>query len=197
MPLRKSGLRRRHPLEHGTAHREVGREPRGSKGVLHRIRRSDIEAVRALYRATYDPQALGFTAAESALANQYVAESLATDMSDPYVHYTRTPKSAFFVIESSGSIVGMCGIDVWPGDYSTAELKRVGVHPQYRRQGLGRRLVERAERWSFAQDFRAMRLYTLDAFEAAIRLYESLGFSLVGTHQWGPLSGREYQKTIR
>lgn len=70
----------------------------------------------------------------------------------------------------------VCQPDVLLGDF----VALVAVRPERGRQGLGRRLVERAA----ARTFRKRRwLYTSSdaANEAAARFYRALGFARVGT----------------
>lgn len=73
------------------------------------------------------------------------------------------------------SVGGMAGIK--HVSRNVCELKRLYVSPLYRRVGLGRSLVERLLAAARILGYSKIRLETLDFMEAAIRLYESLGFS--------------------
>lgn len=62
--------------------------------------------------------------------------------------------------------------------FEEAELYRVAVLPEYRRSGIGKRLMER-----FMESvFKAERVFleVRESNEAAIRLYESCGFEVCG-----------------
>ena len=56
------------------------------------------------------------------------------------------------------------------------------VAPWARGHGLARRLLEAAETEALARGFKVMNLSVRETQEAAIRLYESLGFERWGTH---------------
>lgn len=56
------------------------------------------------------------------------------------------------------------------------------VDPAHQRRGVGRALVEDSLSWARGQGFRGMQFNAVAASNtAAIRLYESLGFAVVGT----------------
>ena len=87
--------------------------------------------------------------------------------------------SHFWVAEEAGRIIGMAAIHrLGPG---TAELKRMRVARDRRRQGLGQRLLELAEEFCRVQGYARIVLDTTDRMEAARRLYEKNGFAI--THE--------------
>jgi len=61
----------------------------------------------------------------------------------------------------------------------TAELKRVYVQPEYRRNGLARRLIAALENRASAYGCTRLLLETNPAFEDAKALYQRLGFTPV------------------
>lgn len=161
---------------------------------IRRIAPADNTAIRNLYTAVFNPIAFDLNGDVARLAESYFNESLSQDLADAHAHYSRDPRVAFFLADSSGTLAGMCGVDLWQGDETIAELRRVAVRADCRRKGIGRRLLNEAEEWARAQGFRAMRFHTVDLFREAIAMYESSGFRLVQLHNWGAVTGREYEK---
>jgi ribosomal protein S18 acetylase RimI-like enzyme len=94
----------------------------------------------------------------------------------------------FFLAFIGKSVCGMAGIKYVSKD--VCELKRLYVSPLHRRVGLGRSLVERLLSAARILGYSKVRLETLDFMEAAIRLYESLGF--VRTPEFEGTEGRGY-----
>lgn len=79
-----------------------------------------------------------------------------------------------------------CGA-IQPLDEETAELKRIYVLPEYRRQGLARQVVEQLELQALFQGYRFLALETGRAMPEAIGLYTKLGYR--ETAPWGPFAG--------
>lgn len=59
---------------------------------------------------------------------------------------------------------------------AVCELKRLYVRPSVRRTGLGRTLVSSLIVRARAADYKIMRLETVSFMDAAIRMYETMGF---------------------
>jgi ribosomal protein S18 acetylase RimI-like enzyme len=56
----------------------------------------------------------------------------------------------------------------------------VAVHPDYQKQGLGRRLLAWAEQQAVLSGYRTIRLYTNARFTHNIHLYQRLGYQETG-----------------
>lgn len=124
----------------------------------------DIASVRALF--TEYQTWLG-----QAVCSKRLAEEIAT-LPGPYA----PPRGALLLgKDGDGRAAGCVGIR----EHTTvvAEMKRLFVRPQYRRQGLARDLVLRAVDAASAAGYRRVVLTTLpDLMAAALDLYLSLGF---------------------
>jgi ribosomal protein S18 acetylase RimI-like enzyme len=59
----------------------------------------------------------------------------------------------------------------------------VAVHPDYQKQGLGRRLLAWAEQQALQAGYRSIRLYTNERMVENIRLYKSLGYQETSREQ--------------
>lgn len=69
--------------------------------------------------------------------------------------------------------VGYLLVDLLDG---AAHIEQVSVHPDHARQGIGRRLIERAAAWARSHGFRALTLTTYVEVPWNGPYYERLGF---------------------
>ncbi|MBI3881512.1 MAG: GNAT family N-acetyltransferase [Verrucomicrobia bacterium] len=67
------------------------------------------------------------------------------------------------------------------------EMKRLFVRPQFRGQGVARRMAETILAEARALDYRVMRLDTLKTMRPAMALYQSLGFEEIRPYYDNPL----------
>jgi len=77
-----------------------------------------------------------------------------------------------------------------------AEIKRMRVHPNFQRRGLGRLMLERLEDRAQALGRRTIRLDTTDQQIAARRLYESAGYQETGRRQTARFLFIDYAKAL-
>jgi GNAT superfamily N-acetyltransferase len=81
---------------------------------------------------------------------------------------------AFFVLRADGHPAGCGGIKLVGREYG--ELKRMFVRPEFRGRGFGAVLVNHLTAYALAHDVTLLRLETGIHQQAAIRLYERMGF---------------------
>jgi RimJ/RimL family protein N-acetyltransferase len=93
----------------------------------------------------------------------------------------RHPHAAVFVAEEDGTIVGRLSTarDLHPASEHVADVGLM-VARDYRRRGAGRALMEAAEEWARAAGIRKLELHVFPHNEAAIALYEGLGYEREG-----------------
>jgi putative acetyltransferase len=75
-----------------------------------------------------------------------------------------------------------------PLEADVCEMKRLFVRPEFRGQSLGRQLAENIDKEAHAIGYAKIRLDTLPSMQAAIRLYEALGFVRCGAYYETPLA---------
>ena len=93
--------------------------------------------------------------------------------------------AAFVVVYARGRPVGCGGVrSLGP---ELAEIKRMFVTADARRQGHGRRLLAELERRAAAAGAKRARLLCTEALSEALALYESAGYAVVETN---PVDGR-------
>jgi RimJ/RimL family protein N-acetyltransferase len=110
----------------------------------------------------------------------------------------RYPHAAVFVAEAEdGSIVGRLSIarDQHPASKHVADLGLM-VAKSHRRQGIGRALLEAADGWARDAGVRKIELHVFPWNEAAIALYEQLGYVREGYRKGHYRQGDEYVDAI-
>lgn len=100
------------------------------------------------------------------------------------------PSGCLLLARSNADIIGCVALRSQA--VAVCEMKRLYVRPQFRGQGLGRRLAEsaisHAQRLSYSQ----LVLETLPSMTEAQSLYASLGFREVQDQRAKPLDGVRY-----
>ncbi len=87
------------------------------------------------------------------------------------------------VAEVDGEIAGYAmvwssikGEEIEDGDFETARLADLAVLENYRRQGIGKALIEACERYARECGAETLQIGVLAANEGAVRLYRSCGY---------------------
>ncbi len=119
------------------------------------MRESHLTAVAALEAACF--------------ALPWTREGLAEELQNPQAH--------FLVAEADGAAAGYIGVQEICGE---GYVTNVAVLPQYRRRGIGECLVREAIRGASERGCDFLSLEVRVGNEAAIRLYERLGFRRQG-----------------
>jgi len=87
------------------------------------------------------------------------------------------PRSAYFVIEREGMVIGGGGVaPLAGGDNGTCELRKMYFLPEARGIGAGAAMMERCLQAAREFGFQQCYLETLRGMDAAKRLYERTGF---------------------
>lgn len=106
---------------------------------------------------------------------------------------TRLPNSTLLVAEEDGRIVGCLTARGGKRPCNRHEVVvGVSVHRDFRNRGIGTRLMEQVIRWAKERGLRRIELTVYSRNEAAIRLYERLGFHIEGTRRHAFLHDGEW-----
>jgi DNA-binding MarR family transcriptional regulator/GNAT superfamily N-acetyltransferase len=103
-------------------------------------------------------------------------EALIAEILAEFVEHYDQRKSAAWIAESSGAIVG--SVFLMPASTSIAKLRLLYVEPSVRGIGLGRRLVEECIAGARRRGYHTVTLWTNSVLVAARRIYEAVGFTL-------------------
>ena len=87
------------------------------------------------------------------------------------------PLSCWLVAQEDGTVLGYIGSQTVLDE---SDMMNVGVHPDHRRRGIARALVNALVEALAARESRCLTLEVRESNEGAIALYGSLGFQQVG-----------------
>jgi GNAT superfamily N-acetyltransferase len=132
---------------------------------IRRIRADELPCLLGLYRHLHpsDPE-LAMTPDVERLWQRI--------LSDSALHY--------LVAEAAGQIVSTCALTIVPnltrGARPYGLVENVVTHPDFRRQGIGTRILHAALALAWEQDCYKVMLLTGRKEEATLRFYERAGF---------------------
>ena len=90
------------------------------------------------------------------------------------------PRSAYWVVELEGKVVGGGGIaPLMGGDGETCELQKMYLSSVLRGKGIAKKIVQQSLEFGKQQGFSRCYLETTDTLKAAVGLYEKLGFKFI------------------
>jgi ribosomal protein S18 acetylase RimI-like enzyme len=102
------------------------------------------------------------------------------------------PRGRLFLALDGVRAVGCVGLR--PLEDGACEMKRLYVQPDMRGAGLGRRLAAAAIAAARVIGYERMRLDTLPSMQAAIAMYEQLGFRDIAPYRVNPVPGARYME---
>ncbi len=120
---------------------------------------------------------------ESLCLGAWTRDGLEVELTRPPRDLTNPDRPSSFVIgawSDRGSLPELFGFAALWAIGEEAHIITLGVHPDWRRQGIGCRLVERLLQVALEQQLGWATLEVRVSNEGAIALYESLGFKSVG-----------------
>lgn len=131
--------------------------------IIRDAKDSDLMQVLDLYRHLHPDEQLPL-----AKAKEVWAELLSS------------PSVTVIVAEAATGLLSSCTLAITPnlsrGGRSYAVIENVVTHADHRRQGLGRRVLERAIDIAWQADCYKILLATGSKREATLRFYEGVGF---------------------
>jgi ribosomal protein S18 acetylase RimI-like enzyme len=105
--------------------------------------------------------------------------------------------NALYIAKTADTVAGWCAIIRETRPYRTHRGKLVmGVHPKFRGQGLGRRLLDQSIRHADENGIGRIELSVYAHNPNAKKLYESSGFEVEGLHRMTRVFKGRYFDTI-
>ena len=99
------------------------------------------------------------------------------ELNDLFDAYHEHARSAYFVVEVDGQLVGGGGIAPLRGTYQNiCELQKFYVLPEHRGKGYGRALLEACLAFAREQGFQRCYIETVEQMNTAEALYHKAGF---------------------
>jgi ribosomal protein S18 acetylase RimI-like enzyme len=135
--------------------------------------RSFVPADQAACQSLYEQGLIGGKLSEN---------DTASDIDNIDGEYMK-PGNHFWVAEASATIVGMIGVQ--HHDEGVGEIRRLRVHPDFRRRGIGTALVETAVRFCREENYLKVTLDTFMERGPALRLFEQFKFRHYRTKTFG------------
>jgi GNAT superfamily N-acetyltransferase len=106
-------------------------------------------------------------------------------------HYA--PPTGFIMLAKKGSeYVGVTCLRNL--GHFIAEIKRMYIKPDFRRQGYGRKMLEKAISEAKILGYRFLRLDTVPDMQSANELYTSVGFYEIEDYTYNPLPGARFME---
>lgn len=103
------------------------------------------------------------------------------------------PRSAYFILEEDGRILGGGGIYPTLGlPYNTAELVKIYTIPEARGKGYGKALISKCLEFASKAKYKYVYLESMEELKMAVGLYEKLGFKYLNAPMGS--SGHNYCK---
>lgn len=129
---------------------------------IRKVRAGDAPQVQSLINSIMDTEL-------ASARNKYSC----FDLDDP-VRYYSGKKDIFLVAEKDGKVIGTVAIKEDAPD--TALLRRVFVHKDFRGQGYGEKLLNKAMEFCFAHDYHTVNFRGTDQMQGALKLCMKQGF---------------------
>lgn len=93
-----------------------------------------------------------------------------------YEHYQKLPKSAYYVLELNGRIIGCGGFGQIKDKFLVAELQKLYLKSDYLQQGYGKRLFDIIYQESKKLGYQGLYIESSDKLREALGFYKRQGF---------------------
>ena len=106
----------------------------------------------------------------------------------------KSPNGEFIIAKENNNVIGCVAIKRL--ENKICEMKRLFVKDEYKRKGIGKKLVEKIIEESKMKNYEKMRLDTLNTMKAALDIYYENGFYEIEPYYNNPNSGVVYLEKV-
>lgn len=145
---------------------------------IHRASTANVEELADVYQSAYqENRELGFPAKAESVTPETISEWI--------------EESQMYVAEIEGQVVGGVRLEVTGSE--RVKLSRLGVHEQWKGEGIGRQLLAHAEERVRNQDYATVWLTTPEDHPYLPELYRRHGYERTEMY---PLEYRDYDEIV-
>ena len=141
----------------------------------------ELDAIRSLFREY-----------EKELNENICFQSFEEEVNDPLKKYG--PPSGDLILAYWEDEVAGCIALTKMKDQDACEMKRLYVRPGFRKNKIGRILIEDLLSSARQRNYKMMRLDTFEKLQPAIHLYKQYGFKNISAYYNNPLTGVVYMQ---
>jgi len=142
---------------------------------------TELDAVRELFKEY-----------EKELDENICFQSFDEELRDPLKKYG--PPSGDLMLAYWEDEIAGCIALTKTKEHGACEMKRLYVKPNFRKNKIGKMLVEDLLKSARERNYRIMRLDTFLKLQAAVKLYEQFGFKNISPYYNNPLEGVVYME---
>ena len=141
----------------------------------------ELDAIRELFREY-----------EKELDENICFQSFEDELKDPLKKYG--PPSGDLILAYWDDEVAGCIALTKMKDKDACEMKRLYVRPVFRKNKIGRILIDDLLASAKERNYRIMRLDTFEKLQPAVHLYQQYGFKNISAYYDNPLNGVVYMQ---
>ncbi len=143
----------------------------------------ELQIVRTLFREY-----------EKELGEDLCFQSFEAELAEPLKKYG-PPHGDILLAYWNNEVAGCIALTHMQKE-GTCEMKRLYVRPAFRKNKIGKALVDQLLLSASKKNYSLMRLDTLDKLAPAIKLYEKFGFKNISAYYDNPLPGVVYMEKV-
>ena len=143
---------------------------------IRKAKEGDYSAANNLYHVTYDMY-------HEKIPSFYKKQPSQTLPKGTYLNMIHGNESLVFVAEADKNVVGLLYAEIekeegdkWVYPRKRVRIEEIAVLPEFSRKGIGKRLLQEAEKWAKKKKISDLILLTYAFNEGAIRFYETHGY---------------------